>query len=123
MGDQNIFDRVIEKVNETYEELKKLPTPKPERIGGTYYGSTQLFSRVGNHLDLIQGQPYISYGYGGSTDYSQMWGIRIGGAYKEEKHKELMAFIWKNKQALFDEGYAIIDDYGTNFSTYGIAKR
>ena len=118
----DIFERFWEVVNKTYDELKAKPRPKPYKIGGTYYGSTQLFSSVGNDLELIDDRPYISYGYGGSTQYSSIWGIRIGGAYKLDDYKELREFMKENKEQLFKDFY-IINDYGTNYSVYGIGIR
>ena len=121
----NVFDKALAVFQETYEELKRLPKPNTYKVGGTYYGGTQLFNSVGNHLDLIEDKPYSSYDsychY--STNYSHMWGIRIGGAYKLDSYKYLRDFIKDNRQQLKDAGYAIIDDYGSNFSVYGIAIR
>ena len=119
----DISEKFWEIVLNTYDELKAKPKPKPYKIGGTYYGSTQLFSSVGDHLDLIDDESYISYGYGGSTKYSSIWGIRIGGVYELDDYKELRDFLKENRKELLKEGYCIIDDYGTNFSVYGIGIR
>ena len=119
----DIIIEVKNKIREIYEELKKLPKPERTQIGGTYYGSTQLFSSVGNHLALIDDETYTKYCYGGSVHYNHLWGIRIGGAYKEDLHKELMNFIRENAEEIHKKGYSIIEDYGTNYCTYGIALR
>ena len=74
-------------------------------------------------MDLIEDEPYTSYDYYGSTNYNHLFGIRIGGAYKEKITKDLMDYIKEHKQEVFDAGWCIIDDYGTNFSVCGIAKR
>ena len=117
------LDAIKSKIWDTYIELSNFPQPKAYKLGGTYYGSTQLFSSVGNMLDPINGEPYISYGYGGSTHYKELWGIRIGGAYKTELTKELRQYLQEVRQTIFDAGWAIIDNYGTNFSVIGIARR
>jgi hypothetical protein len=121
----SVFDKALAVFQETYESLMKLPKPEPYRIGGTYYGGTQLFSSVGNHLDMIEDKPYSSYDSycKFSTNYSHMWGIKIGGAYKLDSYNYLRKFMNDNRQQLTDAGYAIIDDYGSNFSIYGIAIR
>jgi hypothetical protein len=111
----DISERFWEIVLRTYDKLEAKPRPKPYKIGGTYYGSTQLFSSVGNHLDLIDNEPY--------AQCSSMWGIRIGGAYELDDYEELRDFLKENRKELLKEGYCIIDDYGTNFSVYGIGIR
>lgn len=103
-----------------YVKLKELPKPEATRIGGTYYGSTQLFSSVGNHLDLKSGVGHRSYDYCGYTDYHNTTILRIGGAYKvsiKEIVDELAAVLGGryNREC----GLYIIDDYGTNYSTVG----
>jgi hypothetical protein len=125
MLNKDIFDRALDVFRETYEELGKLPKPDTYKVGGTYYGGTQIFRSVGNHLDLIEDKPYSSYDSycGFSTDYSHMWGIRIGGAYGLDSYDGLRKFLKDNGQQLTGAGYAIIDDYGSNFSVYGIAIR
>lgn len=120
---KGILDLIWTQIEKTYENLKALPKPERYQIGGTYYGSTELYSSVGNHLELSIGQSYISYEYGGVFEYSKMWGIIVGSAYKTDQTKKLMEFIREHKEELFREGYAIIDDYGTNYCAYGIAKR
>lgn len=121
----DVINKALSVFQETYEELQKLPKPNNYKVGGTYYGGTQLFSSVGNHLDLIEDKPYSSYDsychY--STNYSHMWGIRIGGAYELDSYKDLRSFLKDSRQQLTDAGYTIIDDYGSNFSVYGIALR
>lgn len=106
-----------------YEQMNKLPKPERTQIGGTYYGGTQLFSSVGNHLDLLDGEPYTSYGYGCNINYDAIYGIRIGGAYKTSLVDDLKDYLNEHKEEINSAGYTIIADYGTNFSTYGIARR
>lgn len=121
------MDIIVEKtkdiIAEVYMNLKSLPKPQAYRMGGTYYGGTQLFSSVGNHLDLLQGEPYTSYGYGCNINYSEIYGIRLGGAYKTDEVGRLVDFLRENAKQITDAGWTGIEDYGTNFSTYGIARR
>lgn len=118
------LDAIKEKIWDTYIALSNLPQPESYRLGGTFYGGTELYRSVGNMLDPINGEPYISYGYGGSTHYDELWGIRIGGVYNApEIVKELRDYIKEVRQTIFDAGWAIVDDYGTNFSVIGIARR
>ena len=117
------LDAIKRKIWDTYIELSNLPQPKSYRLGGTFYGGTELYRSVGNMLDPINGEPYTSYGYGGSTHYDELWGIRIGGAYDTELKQELRSYIREVRQTIFDAGWAIVDDYGTNFSVIGIARR
>jgi len=103
-----------------YQELQKLPKPEATRIGGTYYGSTQLFSSVGNHLELKSGINHTSYGYGCNTNYHDATILRIGGAY----HYSIRPIVEELKEVLGgtyngEYRFGIIDDYGTNFSTVG----
>ena len=125
--EQDIILLVSEKIFDAYEKLKQLPKPESYRIGGTYYGSTQLYSSVGNMLDLIEGGSYTSYSYSSRTNYSELYGVRIGGAYSgdsvREIKNELRDFIKEHRQEIFDAGWAIIDDFGTNFSVIGVAWR
>lgn len=123
--EKNIFYKSVDAIKGIYEELKRLPKPESYRLGGTFYGSKELFSSVGNHLELLEDTPYSSYDsychY--STDYPHMWGLKIGGAYSSSAHSVLKKFLDDNRDELFKAGFTIIDDYGTNFSTYGIAVR
>ena len=117
------LEKIKKKIWETYIAISNLPQPKAYKLGGTYYGSTQLFKSVGNMLDPINGESYTSYGYCGSTNYGELWGIRIGGAYDTSLTKELRDFLYEEKEKIFAAGWAIINDYGTNFSVIGIAQR
>lgn len=117
------INNIIDRIKVFYECLRKLPKPQPYKVGGTYYGGTQLFSSVGCHLDLIQGEQYTSYGYGCNIQYEELYGIRLGGAYKTDIQKELVEYLRKNAETIKANGWELINDYGTNFSTIGIAKR
>lgn len=117
-----LWGDVINLICNTYEELKKLPRPEAYKMGGTFYGSTELFTSVGNMLELIEGEPYISHEYGGDVKFPELWGIRIGGAYKEDISKKLKEFLKEHEQEFRDEGYSYINKYGTNFSVIGIAR-
>ena len=114
--------KLIKVLEKHYNELSKLEKPKVERIGGTYYGSTQLFSTVGNHLDFVKDGSHTSYGYGGcNTNYRNAFYLRIGGAYKVDRKVilEELKEITDGKNYVSDTKLGIIDDYGTNFSTIG----
>jgi hypothetical protein len=118
-----LIQSIIEEIYNVYNELKELPKPSTKRIGGTYYGSTQLFSSVGNHLDLIEDEDYTSYGYGGSTTRYHCYYIRYGGAYGyPDCIKNLKNYIREHAAELRERKYTMIDDYGTNFSTIGIGS-
>lgn len=114
---------MIEVLKEHYEKLKKLPKPESRKIGGTYYGSTQIFSSVGNHLDLEENTSHISYGYAGcNTQYVNATILRVGGAYKEFSRKEIedkLKEIMGGKFYDSETKTGIISDYGTNFSVIG----
>ena len=114
--------RLIEILEKHYNELSKLEKPKATQIGGTYYGSTQLFSSVGNHLDFVKDGSHISYGYGGcNINYKNACYLRIGGAYKIDRKTIIdeLKKITNGKDYISDTKLGIIDDYGTNFSTIG----
>lgn len=110
-----------------FDEVSKLDKPQQERIGGTYYGGTQLFSHVGNMLEYIEDGHYTKYSYGNiRTNYEHVYAVKIGGAYKVSTTalvKELSAILggYYNR----DMGIGIIDDFGTNFSFvgFGIIRR
>lgn len=112
-------------LKEFYEELSKLEKPKTTKIGGTYYGRTQLFSHVGNMLDFEDGVTHISYDYGSSTIYQNACIIRIGGAYRREYDVSTKEIVEKLKKVIGGKYYlpekklGIIDTYGTNFSVVG----
>ena len=73
--------RAMEEILEKhYLELKELPKPESYRFGGTYYGSTEILTSVGNHLDFVKGCHHTSYDYGGHTHYKDACILRIGGA-------------------------------------------
>lgn len=114
--------RLIAILEKHYNELSKLEKPKATQIGGTYYGSTQLLSSVGNHLDFVKNGSHTSYGYGGlNTHYRNAFYLRIGGAYKIDRNaiiKELRE-ITGGVNYVYDTDLGIIDNYGTNFSTIG----
>lgn len=108
-------------IDQFFDELKKMPKPESERIGGTYYGSTQIYSSVGNMLDRVDGsyQRYDSYS-GMRADYKNVYAIRVGGAYKVgESIKQLTAEI---RSAVLNTPYVLLYDWGTNFSVVGIGE-
>ena len=107
-------------INKYYDELAKLPKPSRGKIGGTYYGATQLFSSVGNHLEIEENCCHVSYGYGCNTYYKDSYILRIGGAYHfstSEIAKELIDVLGSRYDA--DSRIGIINDYGTNYSVVG----
>ena len=115
-------ERLLEVLKKYYDELKEIPKPNASKIGGTYYGSTQLFSSVGNHLDFVENGNHTSYGYGGcNTNYQNAFYLRIGGAYKFSTSKivnELIEIL-DGKRYINETKLGIIDDYGTNYSVVG----
>lgn len=114
-------EKLKEIIRKYYEDWSKLPTPEPYQIGGTYYGRTELFSSVGNHMELVEDGRHTSYGYGGiNTHYVKAFYIRIGGAYKistKELKEELLAIT--GGYYVHDTKLGIIDNYGTNYSVIG----
>lgn len=108
-------------IRKYYAEYAKIPKPKETKIGGTYYGSTELFSTVGNRLELVEDGSHTSYGYAGyNTNYRKCFIIRIGGAYKlstRDLYNELIAIT--GGAYVKETGLGIINDYGTNFSVIG----
>lgn len=105
----------------TYDELSKLPKPHRYEIGGTYYGATQLFSSVGNHLEMVENCNHTSYeSYGINTNYKDAFIIRIGGAYKfstAQMVTELVGILGGRYDK--NSNIGIITDYGTNYSVIG----
>lgn len=105
-------------IDKYYQNLAKIEKPKTSKIGGIYYGSTELISSVGNHLDIVTGN-HNSYFCGMTTRYKDVYGIRIGGAYKfspSEIVNELKSILGENTD------YKIFCDIGTNYSTIGFGK-
>lgn len=104
-----------------YDEYMKLPKPQAYKAGGTYYGSTELFSAIGNRLEMIENCKHTSYGYAGcNTYYKNCCVLLIGGAYKistKELYEELVAIA--GGVYVKDTNLGIINDYGTNFSVIG----
>ena len=117
---------MIEILYKYYDKLSNLPKPEQTKIGGTYYGSTELFSSVGNQLEIDEDCCYTQYGYAGiKTNYTNAYIIRIGGAYNfstTEIVKELVDVLGGRYDS--DSRVGIIDVYGTNFSTvgFGVSK-
>ena len=111
-----------EAIAETYIKLSEMEKPDSYRVGGTYYGSRELFSQVGNMLELMKDGTYSKYNYGGVySDYKNIYAIKIGGAYKVS---EITGRLNETlKELLPDTGYMLIDDYGTNFSVIGMGQR
>lgn len=114
------------KIVEAYEKLNELPKPDAYKIGGTYYGSTQLYKSVGNMLDLIEDEPYTQHSYGYNLRYKHLWGIRIGGAYKGEDVdiilRSLKDALRENVPELGKIGCGMVNDYGTNYSVIGVVQ-
>lgn len=103
-----------------YDVLKELPKPERYQVGGTYYGSTELLTSVGNHLELVENCSHTSYGYGCNTNYKDACILRIGGAYKystKEIREALMAVL--SGQYDMETKIGIINDHGTNYSVIG----
>lgn len=120
---------VVKKLQAFYERLMERDKPESYLIGGTYYGSTELRSSVGNHLEFISGQPYTSYYYGGRTYYEEVVAVQVGGAYgvSAELHqleRELKPLIDEIRDLEETQGNTcLIADYGTNFSVVGMGRR
>lgn len=104
-----------------YNEYSNLPKPESDKVGGTYYGGTQLFQSIGNMLELLEDVNHTVYGYGCLTSYHHCYLLKIGGAYKISRdsiYEEL-------RKALGDRGYcpeldlSLINDYGPNFLVIG----
>lgn len=115
MEKRELLKAVIDK---HYQELLKIEKPKPGKIGGTYYGSTELISSVGNHLEIFEGN-HNSYFCGMVTRYKDVYGIRIGSAYQfspSEIINELKAVL------IEDTEWNIFCDIGTNYSNIGFGK-
>ncbi len=107
-----------------YEELQKREKPERSQVGGTYYGSTELLSSVGNHLDWIEDGEYTSYYYGGRTTYVDFIGVRVGGAYKVSGElgalKDKLTPVIKEIRELEDSNrISVVYDHGTNYSVIG----
>lgn len=106
-------------VDKYFQDLSKMEKPNTSKIGGTYYGSTELISSVGNHLEIVEGR-HITYCYGSNIQYKDVYAIRIGGAYKFSPSvitEELKAILGTD---ITD--WRIISDIGTNYSTIGFGK-
>ena len=122
-----IINNLNNVIHEIYDELLQLPKPQQYRIGGTYYGSTELHQSVGNHLNLLEDSKYTIVEYGGfRKHYNHVFGIRIGGAYKISFNDLLnrLLSVTDNKYCL-EDNLEIFYEYGTNFSVmgYGIRER
>ena len=117
---ENKVKRMKEIINKHYRNLEKLPKPSKHTIGGTYYGSTELLSSVGNHLEIDENCYHISYGYGTNTKYKNAYVIRIGGAYKYPK-SDIIKELKEVFGGMYDQEtkVGIIEDYGTNYSVIG----
>ena len=120
---EEIIEDIKAEIAFTYHRLEAMPKPDSYNQLAQYYGSTPLYTTRGNMLELITDEPLSVYNYGSTSNYKHAWAIKVGGAYKQRATDDLMDYIRDNKQILFDAGYAIIAQYGTNYCTYGIAKR
>ena len=105
-------------IDKYFQDLSMVEKPKASQIGGTYYGSTQLMSSVGNHLDIVTGD-YVSYCYGTNIYYKDVYALRVGGAYKFS-----FSNIVKELKSILEgqTDWKLIDNYGTNFSVVGIGQ-
>lgn len=115
MEKRELLKAVIDKY---FQDLSMVEKPQSRKIGGTYYGSVELISSVGNHLEIITGS-HSSYFCGMTTRYKDVYGIRIGGAYKfypSDIVNELKAILGE------DTEYKIFCDIGTNYSSIGFGK-
>jgi prolyl-tRNA synthetase len=142
------LERTIKSIGKIYKNLeknnKKHMLPKEAKsIGGTYYGSTQLFQTSGTHFEYTTN--YTDYGYGCSTNYD--FAFKVGGEnfndFKKIKEKFINKFNKNLIDLLIKKGFTLKQDsknyksfhicydsrelviafvgdisYGTNFSTY-----
>lgn len=112
------FNKAKEIVDRYLKELKNVEKPEKYQYGGTYHGSTELLTSVGNHLEIVQGN-HISYCYGTNIYYKDVYALRVGGAYKFSS----TPMVNELKEILSDSSeWKLINDYGTNYSTIGIGK-
>ena len=56
----NKIEQMKKVIDDFYKEMLKIEKPKNYKVGGTYYGGTQLFSSVGNHLDKLDDEDYYN---------------------------------------------------------------
>jgi len=103
------------------EELSKLPKPDVYKYGGTFYGSAELFTHVGNHLEIQDGISYTVHDYCGATRYNDAVLLKVGSAYRntslgavEQQLVEIMGNHYDNESRT-----GIFYKYGTNFSVVG----
>ena len=116
----NKIEQMKKVIDDFYKEMLKIEKPKNYKVGGTYYGGTQLFSSVGNHLDKLDDEDYYNATY--RIQYVHTFGVRVGGAYEvssalrevEKKLMDIMGCRYDN-----DTYIGIFYNYGTNFSTIG----
>lgn len=119
---EEMINNLVSEIHNFYDEAAKLPKPKEYKVGGTYYGSTELFKSVGNHLDLLEDIKYSVSEYGGFVKhYENVYAVRIGGAYNLSTaplSDKLSAIIKNNEHNL-----ELISEYGSNFSVIGFGRR
>ena len=124
---KEVINEVKRLVEESRENLAALPKREAYGIGGTYYGSAEIVSSVGNVLEVLKDRPYVCHGYGSSSRYDDVFALKVGGTYRDARSmgvvKKLRDFIDANRWEIFSAGWVIVNDVGTNFSVYGIAKR
>lgn len=108
-------------LREYYKKIKQLPKPESYQIGGTFYGATEIFSTVGNCLEMVENGMHISYGYACSrTIYKNACFLKIGSAYKyplREIEKDLEKVLGTRYN--YETKIGLICDRGTNYSVIG----
>ena len=127
-GQDTIFDIALHFIYKAYDDVKKIPKPDEYKVGGTYYGGTELHSVYSNELKLIDGgHCEIASVSGGVRYYEHGWAIKIGGAYDFHDVypavKKLKSFLEEYAEELHEDGFDVLDAEFPGYYMYGIAER
>lgn len=119
-----VFDYFDELLHKTYDKAKNLPKPDTYKVGGTYYGGTELHDVYDNDLKLIEnGYCQVPTPTGSLWPYEHAWVLKIGGAYPvSEITNELRNFLNYNKLKFKQAGFTVITTYGSGYCLFGIGK-
>ena len=111
------IDDIFEAIEETYEKLKTLSKPEETDYMCQHWGSSPIYTVVGNELRLYWDEPIDMF-------RKHAYVIKLGGAYSDRSIIDsFINYLWNNKNIIIENGYYIVDEQGSNYGLFGIVHK
>ena len=123
------IDYLISLVDAIYDKVASLKKPAKQTTGGEYYGSTPLYRKRDNVLEILTSYDHKGGYYEGNHFYEDCYAVKIGGAYSYEDYKEEVSRLKEifsqdtkgyDTIIIGDTSCRLIDHYGSAYSVYGV---